>query len=68
MVLIALTIVASLKAVGVIVLALLITPGNRLLLVKRLNQMMILGAMIGIAASISGMYISYFQPSGPAIV
>jgi manganese/iron transport system permease protein len=72
MVLIALTIVASLKAVGVIlVLALLITPGaTAYLLVKRLNQMMILGAMIGIAASISGMYISYFfnLPSGPAIV
>lgn len=72
MVLIALTIVASLKAVGVIlVLALLITPGaTAYLLVKKLNQMMILGAIIGIAASISGMYISYFfnLPSGPAIV
>lgn len=72
MVLIALTIVASLTAVGVIlVLALLITPGaTAYLLVKKLNQMMILGAIIGIAASISGMYISYFfnLPSGPAIV
>lgn len=72
MVLIALTIVASLTAVGVIlVLALLITPGaTAYLLVKRLNQMMILGAAIGIVASISGMYISYFYnlPSGPAIV
>jgi manganese/iron transport system permease protein len=72
MVLIALTIVASLKAVGVIlVLALLITPGaTAYLLVKQLNQMMILGAVIGIVASISGMYISYFfnLPSGPAIV
>ena len=72
MVLIALTIVASLTAVGVIlVLALLITPGaTAYLLVKKLNQMMILGALIGIAASISGMYISYFfnLPSGPAIV
>lgn len=72
MVLIALTIVASLKAVGVIlVLALLITPGaTAYLLVKQLNQMMILGAVIGVLASISGMYISYFfnLPSGPAIV
>ncbi len=72
MVLIALTIVASLKAVGVIlVLALLITPGaTAYLLVKQLNQMMILGAAIGIVASISGMYVSYFfnLPSGPAIV
>ncbi|OKH27633.1 metal ABC transporter permease [Chroogloeocystis siderophila] len=72
MVLIALTIVASLTAVGVIlVLALLITPGaTAYLLVKRLNQMMILGAIIGILASITGMYLSYFYnlPSGPAIV
>ncbi|PPS44823.1 metal ABC transporter permease [Chroococcidiopsis sp. TS-821] len=72
MVLIALTIVASLTAVGVIlVLALLITPGaTAYLLVKRLNQMMILGAIIGIIASITGMYLSYFYnlPSGPAIV
>ncbi len=72
MVLIALTIVASLKAVGVIlVLALLITPGaTAYLLVKQLNQMMVLGAGIGVVASISGMYISYFfnLPSGPAIV
>jgi manganese/iron transport system permease protein len=72
MLLIALTIVASMKAVGVIlVLALLITPGaTAYLLVKRLHQVMILGAGIGIFSSISGMYLSYFfnLPSGPAIV
>ncbi|WP_414569143.1 metal ABC transporter permease [Nostoc sp. CCY 9925] len=72
MLLIALTIVASMKAVGVIlVLSLLITPGaTAYLLVKRLNQVMILGAVIGIISSISGMYLSYFYnlPSGPAIV
>ena len=72
MVLIALTIVASMKAVGVIlVLALLITPGaTAYLLVKRLHQVMLLGALIGVVSSISGMYLSYFYnlPSGPAIV
>ncbi|MEQ8542325.1 MAG: metal ABC transporter permease [Coleofasciculus sp. D1-CHI-01] len=72
MILIALTIVASLKAVGVIlVLAMLITPGaTAYLLVTRLHQMMLLGSGIGIVASISGMYLSYFfnLPSGPAIV
>ena len=72
MLLIALTIVASMKAVGVIlVLALLITPGaTAYLLVKRLHQVMMLGAAIGIFSSISGMYLSYFfnLPSGPAIV
>lgn len=72
MLLIALTIVASMKAVGVIlVLSLLITPGaTAYLLVKRLSQVMVLGAAIGIVSSISGMYLSYFYnlPSGPAIV
>ncbi|NJP10679.1 MAG: metal ABC transporter permease [Leptolyngbyaceae cyanobacterium RU_5_1] len=72
MILIALTIVASLKVVGVIlVLALLVTPGaTAYLLVKRLHQMMLLGAAISILASISGMYLSYYYnlPSGPAVV
>ncbi|MBD2744335.1 metal ABC transporter permease [Coleofasciculus sp. FACHB-1120] len=72
MVLIALTIVASMKAVGVIlVLSLLITPGaTAYLLVKQLHNVMIVGAGIGIISSISGMYLSYYQnlPSGPAIV
>jgi manganese/iron transport system permease protein len=72
MLLIALTIVASMKAVGVIlVLSLLITPGaTAYLLVTRLHQVMILGAAIGIVSSMSGMYLSYFfnLPSGPAIV
>jgi manganese/iron transport system permease protein len=72
MVLIALTIVASMKAVGVVlVLSLLITPGaTAYLLVKRLHQVMMLGAAIGVVASVSGMYLSYFYnlPSGPAIV
>ncbi|MGK7920106.1 MAG: metal ABC transporter permease [Trichodesmium sp.] len=72
MMLIGLTIVASLKAVGVVlVLSLLITPAaTAYLLVKRLHQVMILGVGIGILSSISGMYISYFYnlPSGPAIV
>lgn len=72
MVLIALTVVASMKAVGVVlVLSLLITPGaTAYLLVPRLHQIMFLGAIIGIISSIAGMYLSYFYnlPSGPAIV
>jgi len=72
MALIALTVVASLKAVGVVlVLALLITPGaTAYLLVTRLHHMMAMGAGLGITASISGMYLSYWfnLPSGPAIV
>ncbi len=72
MMLIGLTIVASLKAVGVVlVLSLLITPAaTAYLLVNRLHQMMILGVAVGVTSSISGMYLSYFYnlPSGPAIV
>lgn len=72
MILIGLTIIASLKAVGVIlVLSLLITPpSTAYLLVDRLHQVMFVGVLIGIISSISGMYLSYYfnLPSGPAIV
>jgi manganese/iron transport system permease protein len=69
---ITLTIIASMQAVGVIlVISLLIGPAlTAYLLVKELHQMMILGAIFGAIASISGVYLSYYQnlPSGPAIV
>ena len=72
MVLIGLTIVASLKAVGVVlVLSLLITPAaSAYLLVNRLHLVMLLGTFIGVTSSITGMYLSYYfnLPSGPAIV
>ena len=72
MVLIALTVVASMTSVGVVlVLSLLITPAaTAYLLVKQLHQVMILGSILGIISSISGMYLSYYfnLPSGPAIV
>lgn len=70
--LVALTTVASMKAVGVVlVLALLIIPSaSAYLLVSRLDQVMTVASSLGIASSIIGMYISYFFniPSGPAIV
>jgi len=72
MILIGLTIVASLKAVGVVlVLSLLITPAaTAYLLVTRLHLVMLLGVLIGVTSSITGMYLSYYYnlPSGPAIV
>ena len=72
MILIGLTIVASLKAVGVVlVLSLLITPAaSAYLLVNRLHIVMLLGILIGVTSSITGMYLSYYYnlPSGPAIV
>jgi manganese/iron transport system permease protein len=69
---ITLTIIASMQTVGVLlVMSLLIGPAiAAYLLVKELKQMMVLGSIFGIFASISGMYLSYYfdLPSGAAIV
>lgn len=54
-----------------LVISLLVGPGiTAYLLVKELHLMMILGAILGIITSISGVYSSYYLniPSGPAIV
>ena len=68
---ITLTIVASIKTVGVIlVVSLMVTPAAAAyLLVKELHWMMIVGAVIGVFSTLIGMYISYYlnAPSGPAI-
>jgi manganese/iron transport system permease protein len=67
-----LTIIASMQTVGVVlVVSMLIGPGiTAYLIVKELHQIMVLGAGLGVAASMSGMYASYYfnVPSGPAIV
>jgi manganese/iron transport system permease protein len=67
-----LTIIASMQAVGVIlVIALLVGPAlTAYLLVRELHQMMLLGAAIGCLSSVTGIYLSYYGdlPSGPAIV
>ncbi len=72
MVLTSLTLVASMKAVGVLlVLAMLITPAaTAYLLVPQLHQVMLLGSLFGVSASFIGLYISYYLniASGPAIV
>ncbi|MBW4464541.1 MAG: metal ABC transporter permease [Pegethrix bostrychoides GSE-TBD4-15B] len=69
---ITLTIIASMQAVGVIlVISLLVGPAlTAYLLVKELHQMMMVGAMLGALSSVSGVYLSYYHnlPSGPAIV
>jgi len=68
---ITLTIVASMRTVGVLlVTALLVGPAlTAYLLVKELWQMMFVGSLIGILTSISGIYLSYYWdlPSGAAI-
>ena len=68
---ITLTIVAGMKTVGVIlVVSLLVGPAvTAYLLVKELHLMMLVGAVLGVAASSLGMYLSYHfnLPSGPSI-
>jgi ABC-type Fe3+-siderophore transport system permease subunit len=58
---ITLTIIASMQAVGVIlVISLLVGPAlTAYLLVKELHQMMIVGAVVGAIARLSGVYLSY---------
>lgn len=69
---ITLTIIASMQAVGVVlVISLLIGPASTAyLLVRELHQMMIVGGIFGAFSSVAGMYISYYLnvPSGAAIV
>lgn len=72
LILIAITIVASLQAVGIaLMLALLITPAaTARLLVKRLHHMIMIAAVLGIMSGIGGFYASYYLdvPSGSSIV
>ncbi len=72
MMLLTLTIVASLETVGIIlVVAMLITPGaTAYLLSNRLSTMMVIASGIGIISSVVGLYISfiYNMASGGSIV
>jgi len=72
LVLIAMTIVISLQTVGVaLMLAMLVTPAAAAqLLTRRLHMMMIVAAMIGAFANMTGLYLSYYVniASGPAMV
>lgn len=70
--LIAVTIVASLQAVGIaLMLALLTTPAaTARLLVKRLHHMIAISSLLGIISGVVGFYASYYLdiPSGACIV
>lgn len=72
LVLIAVTIVASLQTVGVtLMLALLVTPAaTARLLVKRLHWMILISTLLGALSGVIGLYISYHQnvASGASIV
>jgi ABC-type Mn2+/Zn2+ transport system permease subunit len=70
--LIAISAVVALKAVGIVlVVAMLVTPAaTAALLVRRLHLIMIVGALIGLASSIAGLYVSYYASvaAGAAVV
>jgi ABC-type Mn2+/Zn2+ transport system permease subunit len=72
LVLIAVTIVASLQIVGIaLMLAMLITPAaTAQLLTRRLHHMMIVSALLGMFSGVVGIYLSYHLEiaTGPAIV
>ncbi len=69
--LLAVVVVLALQAVGVIlVISMLITPAAAaLLLVRRFPLAMAVGALLGAASAVTGLYISYHfnLPSGPAM-
>ncbi len=70
--LVALTIVVSLQAVGIIlVVAMLVTPAaTAQMLTVRFTRLMLLAALVGVASSIVGLYLSYWLDvaSGATIV
>jgi manganese/iron transport system permease protein len=70
--LIAVTTVVSLKAVGIVlVMALLVTPAaTGTLIARRLPVIMLSSVAIALAATVGGLYLSYYLdlPSGPSIV
>ena len=70
--LVALTIVVSLQAVGIIlVVAMLVTPAaTAQMLTVRFTRLMLVAALVGIASSVVGLYLSYWLDvaSGATIV
>jgi manganese/iron transport system permease protein len=63
-----LTIVGALKAVGIILaIAMLIAPGAiAFLLARKFSSMLMLAVLIAVAASVLGVYFSFFMDSAPA--
>ena len=68
LVILSLTIVAALKAVGIILaIAILIAPGAiAFLLTRRFGAMMTMAVAIAVATSFLGVYLSFFIDSAPA--
>ncbi len=72
LILLALTVVAAIQAVGVVmVIALLVTPAaTASLLARQLPRIMLLGAVFAVISAVVGLYASYYAnvASGAAIV
>ncbi len=68
LVILSLTIVAALKAVGIILaIAVLIAPGAiAFLLTRRFGAMLIVAVVVAVATSFLGVYLSFFIDSAPA--
>ena len=71
MVMLALVIVIAIQAAGIVfVMAMLVIPAaTAYLLVKRIVSIMVTAAVLGTAASVTGLYLSYYfnLPAGPAM-
>ncbi|WP_033784841.1 metal ABC transporter permease [Pantoea sp. 9140] len=65
---VSLTIVATLKAVGIILsISLLIAPGAiAVLLTRRFSHALLVAVMVSVLVSLSGVYLSFFIDSAPA--
>lgn len=68
LIILSLTIVSALKAVGIILtIALLIAPGAiAFLLTKRFETMLLLSMIVAVLSSLTGIYLSFFLDSAPA--
>jgi manganese/iron transport system permease protein len=68
LILLALAIVAAMKAVGlVLVIAMLVTPGaTALLLVSRFDRMLLVAIAAAVGSALTGIYISFFLDGAPA--
>ncbi|MGE4372396.1 MAG: metal ABC transporter permease [Xanthobacter sp.] len=68
LVLLSLTIVGALKAVGIILaVALLIAPGAiAFLLTRRFGTMLLVAVLVGVGSAVLGVYASFFIDSAPA--
>ena len=69
--LLALVVVISIQAAGIVlVMAMLITPAaTGFLLARRFVGVMLIGALIGVASAVVGMYLSFHanMPTGPVM-